>query len=160
MKSIDIINQITLEEKECAFVYKYIILLFERANPDDDAFNLADQRIIKYCSKHDIKIYPKENIDEVNRFCRDDEASLDQHIGGFVVFPHNSRNQLRQLVHHMRNACAHADISIFKKKNEEYLQFRATEPRNNNRIKLLARIRRNEFPDFWTTLINTLNFKE
>jgi hypothetical protein len=159
MKPIDIINSITLNEKECAFIYQYIILLFELANPDDDAFNLADPRLKNYCLQHDIEIYPKENIDKVNDFCRV-EPSLAQHIGGFIIFPHNSRNQLRQLVHHMRNACAHADISIFKTKDEEYLQFRSTDPNNNDRIKLLAKIRRKEFYDFWTTLINTLNFKQ
>lgn len=149
----DIIDKLPLTDQECVLIFRRIILFYERAGTDDDTFNLNDQRIQNYCKREKLKIKPLNNVPEVNDFCHKTGDLLKNNPFGLIVFSHHSKNQLRQLIHHMRNACSHAGIRIISKDGNEYIEFKA---KYKNKIKLLALIPREKFEHFWNIVLSTL----
>jgi hypothetical protein len=152
----DMLKKIPITNDECVLVFRRIILLFELAPPDDITFRLSDPRIQNYCKESELIIVPLNTISEVCEFCKNTMDFAKKYPSGFVVFCHNSQNQLRQLIHHMRNACSHAGIRIVKNRGKEYIEFKA---QRDDKIKLLAQIPRDKFEKFWETLLCTLKFK-
>jgi len=138
-------------------MFRSIVLLFEIAEPDDDAFDLYNSGIKNHCETSKLEIFPLNTVDEVATFCKDENALQKKHPSGLVVFSHSGRNQLRQMIRHMRNACSHAGVRIVDSAGKEYVRFEARDP-GNKKTKLLALIPREDFEPFWNTVLNTLKF--
>jgi len=158
MKVDEILNSLPFTDSECALIFRRIILLFELAAPDDEAFNLFDSRIRNYCLQTGLEIISLTTVSDVDALCRDPNKLIAKYKSGFIVFSHSGRNQLRQLVRHMRNACSHAQLRVVAKKNNEYIEFRAKDPKQK-KVKLLALIQRKQFKRFWDTVIQTIELK-
>jgi len=152
-----ILKKLNLSNDECVLMFRSIVLLFELAKPDDDAFNLYHPGIQKYCKLTRLEIIPLNKVADADKFCRDERTLQKKYPSGFIVFSHSGKNQLRQMIRHMRNACSHAGISIVAYGGKEYIQFKARDPKGKQ-IKLLAFIKREQFGLFWNAVIKTLNF--
>ena len=152
-----ILGKLRLSENECVLMFRSIVLLFELAKPDDDAFNLFHKNIQKYCNLTGLEIIPRNKVAEADDLCSDEKVLQKEYPSGFIVFSHSGKNQLRQMIRHMRNACSHAGIRIVAYGGKEYVQFKARDPQGKQ-IKLLALIRREQLEPFWNTVIKTLQF--
>lgn len=148
-------------DRECSLIYLRIILLFELADSDDEAFNVFDPRIQNYCKDTGFEIIPKRTVADVDSFYQ--KTNLDKdYPSGVFVFSHSGRNQLRKLMHHLRNACAHGGIELTKKDNTEYFKITAKDrkkKKGKEKVKLFGLVPRESFEELWNTLINTLKFK-
>lgn len=150
----EILNSLLFTDRELVFMFRSIILLFELIDSDDKAFHIFDPRIQNYCKNTGLEIIPLATVSDVDAFCREPNKLIAKYKSGFIVFSHSGRNQLRQLVQHMRNACSHARLRIVTKKGEEYIEFKAIDPKK--KVKLLALIQRKQFRRFWDTVIKTI----
>lgn len=157
LRADQILSKLRLSDSECVLMFRSIVLLFELAEPDDNAFSLYDSGIQNYCKASELEIFPLNTVDDVANFCKDEDALQNNHLSGFVVFSHSGRNQLRQMIRHMRNACSHAGVRIVESGGREYVRFEARDP-GNKKTKLLALIPREQFDPFWNTVIKTLRF--
>ena len=153
-----ILNSLHLTDNECILIFRRIICFFELVAPDDEAFNLFDSKIKNYCLTTGLEIIPRTTVAEVDAFCRDPNKLIAKYKSGFIVFSHSGKNQLRQLSKHMRNACSHARIRVVTKDSREYIEFKARDP-NQQKIKLLALIQREQFEKFWGVVIQTIKLK-
>ena len=153
----EVMKKIPLTDTECAFIYRKIILLFELAEGYDNAFHIFDGRISKFCKDNNFKLLPKTRVSEAHTICQNREKLILENPSGFIVFSHSGRNQLRQMIRHMRNACAHGHIRVQRYFKEEFLQFQALDS-NSGKTKLLALIPRAIFKDFWEIVVGTLKF--
>jgi hypothetical protein len=154
----DVLKKIPITSQECTFLYRSIILLFELADPDDNAYNFYDNRIQNYCNNHSIIIIPHNHVSSVDLFIKKFGDISKKYPSGFVIFAHSGKNQLRKLIHHMRNACSHGGITIIKRGKREHIRFTAKNPKTGE-IQLLLQMPRDEFIKFWEIILNTLKFK-
>ena len=157
LRADQILKKLRLSDNECVLMFRSIVLLFELAKPDDDAFNLYHQDIQKYCKLTGLEIIPRNKVADANDLCSDEKALQKKYPSGFIVFSHSGKNQLRQMIRHMRNACSHAGISIVAYGGKEYVQFKARDPWSK-KVKLLAAIKREQLEPFWNAVIKTLRF--
>ncbi|MBL7178160.1 MAG: hypothetical protein ISS66_20240 [Desulfobacteraceae bacterium] len=157
LRADQILNKLRLSDNECVLMFRSIVLLFELAEPDDDAFNLYHPGIKNYCRLTGLEIIPLNTVAEVNNLCKDEKALQKKYPSGYIIFSHSGRNQLRQMIRHMRNACSHAGLSIVASGGKEYIRFEAKDP-SKNKTKLLALIRREQLEPFWNAVLKTLRF--
>jgi hypothetical protein len=158
MTADEIIKNTIFSEKECSLIYHKIILLFELSTPDDNAFNIFDDRIQNHCIKNDFKILPLAKIEDVEQFYQNNNNQIKDYPSGLFVFSHSGKNQLRQLIRHMRNAFSHAGVTFIKHGGEEYFEIKALS-QDRKKIKFFGFIPRKKFDELWTVLISTLKFK-
>ena len=161
MKADEILNKAPFTDSECSLIYRWIIYLFEHSDEADSAFNLYDSRIQNYCNKTGFTIIPKNVVNDVDNFYRKlkDDNLISKYSAGCFVFSHNAKNQLRQLIRHMRNACSHAGIRIVVKEGGiEYYEFKAVDP-IKKKIKFIGIVKRNQFEELWKIIINTITFQ-
>ena len=152
-----ILKKLRLSDNECVLMFRSIVLLFELAQPDDNAFNLYHSGIQNYCKLTGLEIVSLNRVAEVNDLCGDEKALRKKYPSGYILFSHSGRNQLRQMIRHMRNACSHAGIRVLAYGGEEFVQFKARDPQGKQ-TKLLALIKREQLEPFWNALIKTLKF--
>jgi len=159
MKAEEILKKVVFNDHECSIIYRRVILLFELTEPDDNAFNLYDDRIQNYLKKDHLEVIPLTKVDEVDTFCRAPMNFYEKYPSGICVFSHNSRNQLRQLIRHMRNAFSHGSVSLIAKNGRDYFEIKALDT-GKNKIKLFGIIPRDAFEELWNTIISTITFKK
>ena len=157
MTADEVLEEVLLTRDELSFIYKKVVLLFERASTDDDAYSLYDNRIANYCRVSEIEIVPKRTIADVCFYLKRNQKVLLRDRSGILVFAHNSRNQLRQLIHHVRNACAHAGVRIVNRGDCEYIEIMAAGGGNES-TKLFGLLPRENFVEFWSLILETLHF--
>ena len=158
MLAKEILKKVPFNDHECSLIYRRIILLFELSDPDDDAYNLYDSRIQNYCEKNGFEIIPMTTVVEVDNFCRESINFSKKYPSGLFVFSHSGRNQLRQLIRHMRNACSHAGVLFVTQEGTDYFEIKAIDAKQK-KIKLFGLVPRENFEELWDTFINTLKFK-
>ena len=157
LRADQILRKLRLSDSECALTFRSIVLLFELAEPDDNAFKILHPGIQSYCKNNGPKIIPVTTIAEVANLCKNEKGLKDENPSGFIAFSHSGQNQLRQMIRHVRNACSNAGVRIFDSGGKEYVRFEARDP-GNKKTKLLALILREQFEPFWNTMLKSLKF--